>query len=454
MNDLSPSSLWQNVLRDLRQIVTEAQFRTWFLPMRPGTFNERSAVIRVPNEYIRQWVSREYSAPLRNALERATGKSLNISFEIDQSLTPHPEGATLRGISGEALLNPEYTFDTFAAGECNSLALSAAMRVAAAADNTTNPLFIYGDHGQGKTHLLQAICHQMMKEGGAGVILYVPAEDFANEFIAAVRSRRIDPFRQICRNADVLIMDDIHFLERTTRCQEEFFHTFNALFNENKRIILSSTKPPDKLKKMEPRIISRFNSGLIANLDIPDFDTRMAVVNLKAQQCERVISPEIAEYISTMPIINIRELEGMALRLIGFCSLSGREMDMQLAKSLLDNKPADRSDIDAKTIFRCVEEFYGVQHTDMLSRTRARTIAFPRQVCMFLMRMMTDLSLVEIGQMLGGRDHTTVLYAIDKVSALEKKDSDFARDMARLRMDITGSGDVSDMSNSNDKIDE
>jgi chromosomal replication initiator protein len=323
------------------------------------------------------------------------------------------------------ILNPKYTFDTFVVGNSNRFAHAACYAVAEAPAKSYNPLFIYGGVGLGKTHLMQAIGHHILARDSSYNIVYVSSEQFTNELINSIRDDKASEFRSKYRTIDVLLIDDIQFLARKERTQEEFFHTFNALYEANKQLVISSDRPPREIPTLEDRLRSRFEWGLITDIQPPDFETRIAILRKKAQLENFHIPDDVTLYIADYIKSNIRELEGALIRIVAYANIYGQPVTLELATQTLKDilpPPAPRT-VTIQTIKETVAEYFGLKLEDLTSKRRPRHLVFPRQIAMYLAREMTDASLPKIGEEFGGRDHTTALHAYEKVSAEQKKDS-------------------------------
>ena len=428
---------WTAVLEQVRAQVPEAQFRTWFLPIRPGRAEDAVLNLRVPNELFREWLAREYVGVIQAAATAVTGKHSQVRLKVDSTL-PVPQsggaGAQLVALEGAPQLNRNFTFGNFVVGPSNRLAYAGCVAAASAPGKVYNPLYLYSGPGLGKSHLLQAICHKLAADGDGGTVIYAPCESFINTFISALDRGKVDSFRRQSRKADVLIIDDIQLLSRAGRSQEEFFHTFNALHNAQKQVVIASDTDPDRMRDVQARLVSRFKSGLVARIDPPIPETRIAIVSHKASMLGWQLSKEVVQYIAEARAANVRELEGAVVRLIGYASLANRPVDKALARSALGT--VGTRPITVRQIIDSVSNFFGVEPTDLQSERRKRSLAYPRHICMFLAREMTELSLNDIGESFGGRDHTTVLYATTKIRNLATKTQNLRQTLTKLRHDI------------------
>jgi len=416
---------WQRVLEVVKSKLQEGQFRTWFSGISPLAMDSTKVVLGVPNEYYMEWLRKNYLRTLRDAIRTVTGVEPLIEFRMhpSRSSPPATEPAQATPLPGSITLNAHYTFENFVVGQCNRLAHAAALAVVEAPGTAYNPLFLHGGVGLGKTHLLQAICHAVLARSTRIRVLYLSCETFMNQFISAIQHGDVDAFRERYRNTDILLIDDIHFLSRGESTQEEFFHTFNTLYNAQRQIILSSDSPPEEIPTLEQRLVSRFKWGLVSRLDPPDYETRVAIIQRKATLRGITLPDDVVHYIAERIETNIRELEGAINKITGYASLCGRKLDMALAREVLEDEPLPARQITMEDIWKVVTEYFGVRVTDLQSKKKSKSVAFPRQVCMYLARKLTRHSLQEIGGYLGGRDHTTVLYAEEKVRKLLEKDA-------------------------------
>jgi chromosomal replication initiator protein len=354
---------------------------------------------------------------------------------------PEPATANLAAVTQAKLdfesanhqLNPRYTFDTFIVGASNQFAHAAAVAVAEQPSKSYNPLFLYGGVGLGKTHLMQAIGHSLKRRNPSLRLTYISAEKFTNEVIAAIRFERQAAFRDRFRNMDVLMVDDIQFIARAERTQEEFFHTFNALYDQQKQIVISSDCPPKEISSIEERLRSRFEWGLIADIQMPDLETKIAILQKKADNERMQIPDDVAEYIARSIKSNIRELEGALIRLMAFASLTGAEINLNTAQQVLKNIiETQEKKVTIEQIQKRVGEHFGLRAQDLKVRSNSKVIAFPRQVAMFLVKQLTSASLPEIGRQFGGKHHTTVLHSIHKIENLRQVDKDLNKTINRL----------------------
>jgi chromosomal replication initiator protein len=436
-------NLWDKILQHTERRVNPHSFATWFRPTRQERSEDDRLVIRVPTRLFCKRLTETYGQLLQAVLTEIGKPQLQLEYicaepEPTTIAAPTVGQSKLDFESANNQLNPRYTFDTFIVGSSNQFAHAAAVAVAEQPSKSYNPLFLYGGVGLGKTHLMQAIGHSLKRRNPSMRLTYISAEKFTNEVIAAIRFERQASFRERFRNMDVLMVDDIQFIARAERTQEEFFHTFNALYDQQKQIVISSDCPPKEISSIEERLRSRFEWGLIADIQMPDLETKIAILQKKADN-ERVQLPDdVAEYIARSIKSNIRELEGALIRLIAFASLTGAEVNLNTAQQVLKNIiETSEKHVTIEQIQKRVGEHYGLRGQDLKVRSNSKVIAFPRQVAMFLVKQLTSASLPEIGRQFGGKHHTTVLHSINKIETLRQVDKDLNKTINRL-MDSFG----------------
>jgi chromosomal replication initiator protein len=434
--------LWDRILIALDGRVPASALESWIQPCRLIAFNGDTLRVAAPNKSTRDWLTLNHAEALDMAARDVLGGNPRVSIEIDRDappaalpLRPHRDGAALEHVTG---LAARYTFDTFVVGNSNQFAQAACQAVADLPSKAYNPLFLYGGVGLGKTHLLHAVGHQINRLYPSLRLLYLSTERFTNDLINAIRYDRTAEFRAKYRSIDLLLIDDIQFISGKERTQEEFFHTFNDLYEAHKQIVVSSDSAPKEIPDIEERLRSRFEWGLIADIQPPDFETRVAILRKKAE-LERVRLPdEVAYLIASRIKSNIREIEGSLTRIIAYCSLSGGEMTVDVAQDVLSELWGDDEKvITIDHIQRKTADFFGVRISDMRAKNRARGIAFPRQIAMYLARQLTHASLAEVGRAFGGKDHTTVIHAVDKVQNLILEDPKFKKTLDTLTQSIT-----------------
>ncbi len=431
-------NLWDKILLHSERRVNPHSFATWFRPTRLERAEEDRLVIRVPTRLFKKRLTETYGQLLQAVLTELGRPQLQLEYvcaesqPIAASAAPSPQ-AKLDFDSVAHQLNPRYTFESFIVGASNQFAHAAAMAVADQPSKSYNPLFLYGGVGLGKTHLMQAIGHTLKRRNPLLRLTYISAEKFTNEVIASIRLERMAAFRDRFRNMDVLMVDDIQFIATRERTQEEFFHTFNALYDQQKQIVISSDCPPKEISSIEERLRSRFEWGLIADIQPPDLETKIAILQKKAES-ERVQVPDdVAEYIARAIKSNIRELEGALIRLMAYASLTGAVINLPNAQQVLKNiiETQDKK-VTIEQIQKRVGEHFGLRAQDLKVRSNSKQIAFPRQVAMFLVKQLTSASLPEIGRQFGGKHHTTVLHSINKIETLRQSDKDLNKTINRL----------------------
>ncbi|OZU89471.1 chromosomal replication initiation protein DnaA [Virgibacillus indicus] len=435
--------LWVATLEKIEEKISKPSFDTWLKNTKAESLNKDMLVISAPNEFARDWLENQYTNLISNVIEEITGTKLATKFVIPESSTeidevkpmPKPKPNHDTNDVPKSMLNSKYTFDTFVIGAGNRFAHAASLAVAEAPAKAYNPLFIYGGVGLGKTHLMHAIGHYVRDHNPNAKVVYITSEKFTNEFINAIMDNKTTNFRNKYRNIDVLLIDDIQFIAGKESTQEEFFHTFNTLHEESKQIIISSDRPPKEIPTLEDRLRSRFEWGLITDITPPDLETRIAILTKKAKAEGLDIPNEVMLYIANQIDTNIRELEGALIRVVAYSSLVNQDIDASLAADALkDIIPSSKPRvITVQGIQEAVGEKYNVRLEDFIAKKRTKSIAFPRQIAMYLSREMTDLSLPKIGEEFGGRDHTTVIHAHDKIAKLLENDSNLNREIEDLK---------------------
>jgi chromosomal replication initiator protein len=431
-------NLWDKILLHTERRVNPHSFATWFRPTRQERAEDDRLVVRVPTRLFCKRLTETYGQLLQAVLTEVGKPQLVLEFVCAE---PEPIPANAAAVTQAKLdfesannqLNPRYTFDTFIVGASNQFAHAAAVAVAEQPSKSYNPLFLYGGVGLGKTHLMQAIGHSLKRRNPALRLTYISAEKFTNEVIAAIRFERQAAFRDRFRNMDVLMVDDIQFIARAERTQEEFFHTFNALYDQQKQIVISSDCPPKEISSIEERLRSRFEWGLIADIQMPDLETKIAILQKKADNEHMQIPDDVAEYIARSIKSNIRELEGALIRLMAFASLTGAEINLSTAQQVLKNIiETQEKKVTIEQIQKRVGEHYGLRAQDLKVRSNSKVIVLPRQVAMFLVKQLTSASLPEIGRQFGGKHHTTVLHSIHKIESKRQVDKDLNKTINRL----------------------
>ena len=436
-------NLWDKILQHTERRVNPHSFTTWFRPTRQDRLDEDRLVIRVPTRLFSKRLTETYGQLLQAVLAEIGKPDLHLEFVCADSepgaaktapaAAAASQQAQLDFDSVNSQLNQRYTFDTFIVGASNQFAHAAAVAIAEQPSKSYNPLFLYGGVGLGKTHLMQAIGHALKRRNPSLRLTYISAEKFTNEVISSIRFERMAAFRDRFRNMDVLMVDDIQFIARAERTQEEFFHTFNALYDQQKQIVISSDCPPKEISSIEERLRSRFEWGLIADIQMPDLETKIAILQKKADS-ERVRLPDdVAEYIARAIKSNIRELEGALIRLIAYASLTGAEVNLPTAQQVLKNIiETQEKKVTIEQIQKRVGEHFGLRAQDLKIKSNSKVISYPRQVAMFLVKQLTSASLPEIGRQFGDKHHTTVLHSIKKIDLLRQTDKELNKTINRL----------------------
>jgi len=414
--------VWQQAQHYLKDRLGETSFSTWILPLKPSTHNQHDILLAAPDIFFKEWVERHYKQLIQEAVNSASPNlAVRVHLEsVKQALQESPSASSqikLPEQQGATNLNPRYTFENFVVGPSNRHAHAYSLAVAESPSKAYNPLFIYGGVGLGKTHLIQAICNQVKGRAKENLkICYMSSERFTNELIDAIQHRSTAAFRQRYRNVDVLVIDDIHFIAGKESTQEEFFHTFNTLYDAHKQIVFSSDRPPKEISNLQDRLVSRFGWGLTTDIQPPDLETRVAILKKKIEREPVSIPDEVIFFIAQLIKTNIRELEGALIRTIAYSLLEEKPITLDLAKEVLkDLLKEPKKLITVDFIQRCVAEEFGITLHELKTRRRNKQIVLPRQVAMYLTRELTELSLPEIGDSFGGKDHTTVLHSYNKV---------------------------------------
>jgi chromosomal replication initiator protein len=428
------TSIWDQVLGRVETKVNRHSFYTWFKPTSFVAERDDAIRVRVPNVLFRDWLTKHYAAVIEEALTEVQRPGVQVEFVTEDVIPsaapamaiPDPEPEIDEASDDLGILSPRYSFDTFIVGSSNQFAHAACRAVAEAPSRSYNPLFIYGGVGLGKTHLMHAIGHYVVTHLKNLKLTYISSERFMNEMINAVRYDRILDFRERYRSVDVLLVDDVQFLAGKEGTQTEFFHTFNALYDSQKQIVISSDCPPHEIPQLEERLRSRFEWGLIADIQPPDLETKTAILKRKAETEGVPLPDNVAIYIAGKIKSNIRELEGSLIRLIAYASLTGREITLPLAQDVLRNvlQNDDRA-VTIDIVQKAVADHYSLKVAELKSKNNSKSVAMPRQVAMYLCKTLTNASLPEIGKSFGGKHHSTVIHSIRKVEDLRQKDGDF-----------------------------
>jgi len=447
---MNADQAWQSVLGQLQMEMPRASFDTWVRDTKPVSYQDGTLTVGVRNAYARDWLESRLGSTVSRLLVGIMNSTVDVSFvvngneadqKVDETPLSTPEPADAYQLPARHLsMNPRYTFETFVVGSGNRLAHAACLAVAEKPARAYNPLFLYGGVGLGKTHLLHAIGNSCHARGLN--VLYVSSEEFTNDMISAIRTHTNQAFREKYRSADVLLVDDIQFIAGKESTQEEFFHTFNTLHGQDKQIIVSSDRPPKSLNTLDERLRSRFEWGLTADIQPPDLETRLAILRSKAERTGRQISDDILESIARRVQSNIRELEGALNRILAFADLSGTSLTPNLVEVALADLLPQRSDVEPSKIIELVAKEWQTTVEALLGRDRSHKIAQPRQVAMYLLRKETDSSLPQIGEVLGGRDHTTVMYAIDKIANEIETKTDLRKRVVNIKQQLYGQAAV------------
>ncbi|WP_067926092.1 chromosomal replication initiator protein DnaA [Alicyclobacillus shizuokensis] len=438
---------WEHVLEHMQSTMSGPSYDTWFGETQIIDYNEEKNLITVlcPTEISRSWLEQRYTTQIHDLLLAATGQDFMLRFTTNpdlptmearqrQTIPPAEEEEATFSNSEPTRLNPRYTFETFVIGASNRFAHAACLAVAEAPANAYNPLFIYGGVGLGKTHLMHAIGHFVQQNHPQAKVLYITSERFTNDFIHAIRDNTTRDFRNHYRSIDVLLIDDIQFLAKKEGIQEEFFHTFNTLHENGKQIVISSDRPPKEIQTLEDRLRSRFEWGLLTDIQTPDLETRVAILQRKAKADGLHISSDVYYYIATQFDSNIRELEGALIRVIAYSSLVNQDITVELAEQALKDmiRPDKQRTITVAQIQKVVGDHFGLKVDELKAKRRTKNVVLPRQLAMYLARELTELSLPRIGEEFGGRDHTTVLHACDRISQSLQHDPSLQTTVNRL----------------------
>lgn len=456
---LSANEVWTRILDRARRELPEQTFRTWLEPTEPLALEGDTIIVGSPDQFAADWNESKHAPLLSSLAPIALGHPLSVIFRVheerktrnqmDLFVAPPPVAPEQRQKQGSinAQLSERYTFDNFVIGKSNELAAAAAHAVSQAPGRVYNPLFLYGDTGLGKTHLMQAVAHTVMERQPETRITFIGTEQFTNEMIGAIRERTTQEFRRRYRETDLLLVDDVQFLKGKESTQEEFFHTFNALYEAGRQIILTSDRPPSEIPGLEARLVSRFQWGMVADIELPDLEHRIAILRNKAliDHLEMTIPEDVIRFIAEHVRSNVRELEGSIIKLLAYASLKHREITVDVAREALRDKlrpgeaaVASALGLNSDTIQQAVAKEWGVTTEGLRSKTRTKALTAPRQVAMYLMRELLGLQLVEIGAAFGGRDHSTVIHSLERVTATIREDPTFAQRIARLRVLLEG----------------
>jgi chromosomal replication initiator protein len=427
--------LWNNSLSGIEERVGDNIIDLWFRPIKLSQVKDQQVTVDIPNRFFKDWIEDNYPDIIAESLKGILGYPVTVRYRIAAKIDPAVKKMDMRLESRKQklasrgiYLNPKYTFENFVTGPSNQFAQAAAKAVAGAPGKVYNPLFIYGGVGLGKTHLMTAIGNAVIDKSTDMSIIFVSAEQFTNEVVSAIRHEKMGELKDKYRNVDLLLLDDIHFIANKTQTQEEFFHTFNAIYEKQKQIVISSDRPPREIGAVTDRLRSRFSMGLIADIQPPELETKVAILQRKAALEKIPIPEEVAYYLASKVKSNIRELEGCLIRLGAQASLTGRPINVDMAKNILqDLIEEDEKPVTTDHIQRIVCEHFALKLSDMKAKKRTKEVALPRQVAMYLSKQLTSLSLNDIGKNFGGKDHATVIYACKQVEEKKAKDEMFGR---------------------------
>ncbi len=418
--------IWQTCKEKLRTLLGETSYDTWIAPLVVGKIDKTCLVLEAPDNFFKSWVETNYLPQIKQILKETDNLSVQVSFEVNPSILKKKTNKMFKTIQKtfreepqhSLRLNSRFTFDNFIVGASNRMAHAASLAVADAPGKSYNPIFIYGGVGLGKTHLMQAIAHKILSKNHNAIVKYTSSEKFTNELIMSIRNRSTEKFRHKYRDSDALLIDDIQFLSGKEAAQEEFFHTFNVLYDYHKQIVVSSDRPPKEIPRLEERLVTRFNWGLVVDVQPPDFETRVAILQKKLEKDPIKIDPEIIYFIAENITTNIRELEGALVRIIAYSLIENHPISLTLAKHILKDMVKEiYKRITPDTILDKVSEYFNTPKDSLKKGKRNKALAFPRHIGMYLTRELTDLSLPEIGRVFGAKHHTTILYAHKKIKA-------------------------------------
>lgn len=432
---------WSEALKIIEdEIASSFSFQTWIQPLVPVGVKDDKFIFRIPDPIYKDMVEKRYLPLIQSALAAVTKVKYQIVIleeneSLDSVVTQKKESAAPELPQN---LNPKYVFSSFVVGNSNRMAHAASLAVAESPAKAYNPLFLYGNSGLGKTHLMHSIAHFILDKNPSAKVLYVTSETFTNELILSIQNNKNEEFRNKYRNIDVLLIDDIQFISKKEGTQEEFFHTFNALYESNKQIIISSDRPPKEIKTLEDRLRSRFEWGLIADIQPPDYETRIAILRTKAERDHLEVPDDVMAYIAKNIVSNIRELEGALTRIVAYATLTSQKISLSLAEKSMKDIYSDSAQVPltAELIQEVVANHYNIRVEDIQGNKKPKNIAFPRQISMYLCRKMLDLTLPKIGEAFGGRDHTTVIHAITKIEKQMETDAELKNTIMELEKEI------------------
>jgi chromosomal replication initiator protein len=434
----SDKKTWTLILDKIKEKVTPQQFTTWFSGLNLIKLDTNEIYIHTPNSFCLEWIENNYLDIITSSLKEASIADRKVKFVTDNKSSSEPSvqnSTSSSRVESNTYINKNYNFDNFLVGSCNRLAHAAALAVSEAPGTAYNPLFIHGSVGLGKTHLLHAIFLRLQENGHR--VLYLPCESFVNNYISTIKTGDWDSFRNKYREVDVILIDDVHFLANSQSSREEFFHTFNALYTRQKQIVLSSDCPPEEIPTIEERLISRFRWGLIARVDPPGFETSVAIIQKKTALLNMELSYDVACYLAENVVSSVREIEGTLTNIHRYATMNKGKVDLSLVKQIIKGFSKQKHNIGIEKILNTVTKHYGVQLSQLHSKRKLKSITLPRQIAMHLARKFTNLSLEEIGGYMGGRDHTTVMHADDKIKKLKVLDRNVSSAVRKLEDTLT-----------------
>lgn len=442
---------WQKVLDLIRDQISSGNFRTWFSNTSLKDFNETTVTIAVPSAFIKGQLISRYEGLIIAAIKEIIGSELTVIYEIDPSLstkkaTSDPTQTTedlfldavpLPAHQTQIILNPRYTLENFVVGGTNNLAYAAAQAVVQNPGTSYNPLFVYGPSGVGKTHLMQGIGNAILKKNPHAKLVYASSERFTTDFVDSLQSRRSGDFRHKYRNCDVLLIDDIQFISGKDSTQEEFFHTFNELYSKNAQIVLTSDRPPQEMQKLESRLMSRFQGGLTVDIQLPDYETRMAILQAKLVERGESVAEDVLQYIAENVVSNSRELEGKLIQIIQMSKLMGVSPDFAIVQKVIGSTPAPvQKQLNYQKVIQGVHSYFNVNEQDLMGPRRQKELVLPRQIAMYIMYEECHMPMEKIGQILGNRDHTTVLHGIEKIKESLTRDREIQRVIIEFKQHV------------------
>lgn len=437
--------IWNNSLLRIQGKVDGSVLELWFRPIKLSHIKDQTAVLEIPNRFFKEWIEDSYPNLLKESLETVVGYPVNVKYKIEEK-QPNTQKKIIERLENRRIklanrgiyLNPKYTFDNFIPGNSNQFARAAAMAVAESPGRTYNPLFIYGGVGLGKTHLMHAIGNKVLDMKHDLQVLYISSEQFTNEVVTSLRHDKMVELKEKYRNLDLLLLDDVQFIAKKTATQEEFFYTFNALYEKQRQIVISCDRPPREISEVTDRLRSRFNMGLIADIQPPEVETKLAIIHKKAEMMEiRNIPPEVANFLAMKIKSNIRDLEGSLIRIAAQAALTGEEISLETTKKILkDIIHDDERPVTIEAVQKIVCDFYNISISEIKAKRRTKDIALPRQVAMYVSKQVTGASLNEIGKNFGGKDHATVIYACKQMEERRSKDESFNRMIENLMQKI------------------